>query len=189
MKIQNLFYILVAAFIICSMIFQAFSSSSTGKRSTKLKIASKTSWILAILCILPIVFRESISNHILTRETEIWEKYQIPPIDSSMSHDNLGRHISRYYSTSKDSILFYSRITRFDLFDIYKIEDVYLNRKLKLSLNATFIKPNLLRDSSQAYSLQNMDSPFINSGLEINKHSFDSTLIQWGLYEDYMKRR
>jgi hypothetical protein len=105
-----------------------------------------------------------------------------------MIHDNHGRDISRYYSNSKDTILYYSRITRFDLFDIYKIEDVYLNRKLKLSLKATFLKPNLLRDSSWVYFLQNMNNPIANSGLKINKHSFDSTLIQWGLYKDYLKR-
>jgi hypothetical protein len=124
----------------------------------------------------------------LSSEQDFWEKYGIPQNDSTMIYSYSSRHDDYYYSYSNDSILHFSKRIRFDITDIYSVTDVFINRREWLTLTTTFIKPNILRDSSRIYSLVNWRGPGKKSETPIDKKGFDQIIEEWGLSEKIYKR-
>jgi hypothetical protein len=98
-----------------------------------------------------------------------------------VDHISKGKYI-QYESDSGDSILYRRKTIRFDLFDIYSVSDLFINTKVQLSLSTTFIIPDLLRDSSRVYTLYSTKRPSAHPEKNLSKHSFDSTLKEWGLF-------
>lgn len=189
MKTQSLFYIICGFFFLAGIIGQVVSLSSKKPELIKTgKLINRFSWIVALLFYSLIVFKGANKNYNIRKEMDFWDRYKIPQIDSTMIYNSSDEDRATYLSNSKDSILHFRKTVSYDLFDIYAVTDEFTNRKAKLILTSTFIKPNILRDSSRVFTLKYLYNPRINSGVPVDKHYFDSTLKNWGLSDNLYKR-
>lgn len=124
----------------------------------------------------------------LSSEQDIWTKYHIPQIDSTMVYYHATKHSVSYMSYSKDSIVHFSKCVTYDIFDIYSVTDLFHNSKERKSLFSTFIMPNILRDSSRVFKVENWDDPKHLYSKSLSKQDFDNIMIKWGLTDNLYKR-
>jgi hypothetical protein len=127
-------------------------------------------------------FLGSSNKHfVLYSSQDFWEKYKLPQIDNMMPLLVSNRDQVYFTTISKDSIRHVEKSIEYDIFDIYSITDRFVNNKENKSLEITFIKPNIIRDSSRIIILED----FHNSAqIHLDTLSFnhgDSVLSSWGL--------
>lgn len=187
MKTETLFYFISAFFGIVTIIGLLLGAHYDKPRLSKKWILFwRFSWIMAalIFSLLQINGRSRIYN--LNSEQMFWDKYKIPQIDSTMIYNYATKNRTMYLSYSNDSILHSSKTVDYDLFDIYCVTDVFINRRDSLILTTTFINPNLLRDSSRKFTLDK--GIMYKPTNQINKQDFDKTIKDWGLSDNLNKQ-
>jgi hypothetical protein len=187
MKTATLFYFISAFFGIATIVglFLGAYYDKTPLRK-KRTFFWRFSWLMAalIFSLLQINGRSRIYN--LNSEQMFWDKYRIPQIDSTMIYNYATKNSTMYLSYSNDSVLHRSKTVDYDLFDIYSVTDVFINRRDSLILTTTFINPNLLRDSSRTFTLDK--GIMYKPTNQINKAEFDKTIKDWGL-SDYLDKQ
>lgn len=188
MKTQTLLYFISAFLVIVTIASYLLANYVQNPGLSKiLNQVWKPSWILALLLFI-VPMNGLHRNYQLSSEQNFWEKYRIPQIDSTMIYNYSSKHEDTYYSYSKDSILHFSKRVIFDVTDIYSVTDIFMNRIDSLTLITTFIKPNMLRDSSRVYALVKWRGSKKASSKPIDKQDFDRTINDWGLNEKIYKR-
>jgi hypothetical protein len=188
MKTQTLLYFISAFLVIVTITSYLLANYVQNPNLRKiLNHVWKPSWILALfIFIVPI--NGFHRNYQLSAEQEFWARYKIPQIDSTMIYNYSSNHEDFYYSYSKDSILHFSKRVKFDVTDIYSVSDVFINKSDSLILTMTFIKPNIIRDSSRVYKLEKWGGVKNRATKSIDKTDFDRTIKDWGLNEKIYKR-
>lgn len=188
MKTQTLLYFISAFLVIVTI--ASYLLANYVQNSSVNKILNhvwKPSWILALF-ILIVPMNGFHRNYQLSAEQEFWTKFKIPQIDSTMIYNYSSKQEDTYYSYSKDSIVHFSKRVIFDVTDIYSVSDVFINKSDSLVLTTTFIKPNIIRDSSRVYGLENWGGVKNRSTKQIDKIEFDRTINDWGLNEKIYKK-
>ncbi|KAF5049232.1 hypothetical protein DSECCO2_441840 [anaerobic digester metagenome] len=127
-------------------------------------------------------------NYSVSSCQDFWSLHQLPQIDSTMSLIDYSSKRDFYLSWSKDSIKHHSKTVRYDIFDIYSIEDDFSNSKTDQFLTMTYVKHNLLRDSSRTYTIRKWSRYPEEKPDTISKAQFDSIIGNWGLSDKIFKR-
>ncbi len=170
MKTETFFWIIIGIFgliAILGLILILQDKEKTGKKLLKL------SGISIFFIFFFIINAPRTQNYSLYRDQEFWKKHGLPQIDSCMFLEFNTDKLLSYSSWSKDSVNHIRKSIRFDIFDIYSVNDVFINRKESKTLTYYFIKPNILRDSSLIVTINN-DT--------ISKTEGDLILKDWGIY-------
>jgi len=188
MKTQTLLYFISAFLVILSIASYLLANYVQNPSLSKImNHVWKPSWFLALFIFI-VPMNRFHRNYELSSEQKFWEKYKIPQIDSTMIYNYSSKHEDTYYSYSQDSILHFSKRVVFDATDIYSVTDVFINKIDSLILTTTFIKPNILHDSSRVYTLENWGGVKNRFIKPIDKKDFDRSIKDWGLNEKIYKR-
>ncbi|MFB6344124.1 hypothetical protein ACE1ET_20565 [Saccharicrinis sp. FJH62] len=169
MKTETFFWIIIGIFgliAILGLILILQNKEKTGEKILKLSGGF-------IVFIFFFINAPRTRYYSLYSEQKFWKEYGLPQIDSCMYLDYLNKDNISYLSWCKDSVLHTRKSIEYDIFDIYSIEDVFINRKESKTLTYYFIKPNILRDSSLIVTINN-DT--------ISKMEGDLILKDWRLY-------
>lgn len=186
MKTETLFYFISAFFGIVTIIGLLLGVHYDKPRLSKKWILFwRFSWIMAALIFLLLQTNGRSRIYNLNSEQMFWDKYNIPQIDSTMIYTDATKNRAMYLSNSNDSIRHSSKMVYYDLFDIFSVTDVFINRRDSLILTTTFINPNLLRDSSRKFTLDK--GIMYKPRNQINKQDFDKTIKDWGLSDNLNK--
>ncbi|MFB6319034.1 MULTISPECIES: hypothetical protein [unclassified Saccharicrinis] len=146
------------------------------------KILKKSGSLLLTVLLISFIFSDLHRDYSIYEEQNTWKKYQLPQLDSLMYLNIIETKWSNYRSLSQDSIYHSGKIIRFDLFDIYSIEDDFINKKQDKILTLKFIKPNIIRDSLRVMTLKTRSDYMNKLPIETLTFSqFDSVLTDWGL--------
>ncbi len=124
----------------------------------------------------------------LQSEQVLWEKYKLPQIDSTMVYYRAFDDEAQYRSRQKKIIYHSRKIVEYDLFDIFSIEDSFINRKESLVLTTVFIMPNVYRDSSRTFMIQDLNYSKDETRKMITKEKYDSIINRWGLKNKIYKK-
>ena len=147
-------------------------------------ILKKAFYALNSIFLVFLVF-SSTRPYSLSSEQKRWDKYKLPQINSHMQLVTYNLWGAHYVTTQRDSIYHSTKYLEFDLFfDIYSVEDKFVNVQENKLLTMKFITPSLLRDSSRLITIKTL-SDFSNK-LPVDTltfQQFDSVLVDWGLYE------
>ncbi len=152
---------------ILGLIFILLDKKINGKRLLKISGYS----ILFIFIF--IINVPKIQSYNLHQAQIFWEKHGLPQIDSSMCLELLTNDLILYSSWCEDSVLHSRKWIEYDIFDIYSVEDIFINKEKSKILTYYFIKQNILRDSSLIVTINN-DT--------ISKMEGDLVLKDWGIY-------
>jgi energy-coupling factor transporter transmembrane protein EcfT len=171
MKTETFFWIIIGLFAliaILGLIFILKDKEKIGKRLLK------SSGYSILFIFIFIIRTPGTQNYVLHNDQELWKEYGLPQIDSCMFLEfNTDKFLS-YSSWCKDSVSHFRKWIEYDIFDIYSIKDVFINKKESKTLTYYFVKPNLLRDSSLIVTINN-DT--------ISKMQGDLILKDWGIYK------
>lgn len=187
----ELFLILFAVFLLVVVILGLFlyAQSEKAKRSKAGKIILKISVVFFLINGFFLTNGSGRNdNYSNSSCQEYWGQHQLPQIDSTMSLIDFSRKRDYYLSWSKDSIKHHSKTVRYDIFDIFSIEHNFSNSKTNQFLTMTYVKHNILRDSSRTYVIRKWSSDLHAKPDTISKAQFDSIIENWGLSDKIYKR-
>lgn len=171
MKTETFFWIIIGLFALIALlgfIFILKDKEKIGKRLLK------SSGYAILFIYIFIISAPRTQNYVLYKDQELWEKYGLPQIDSCMFVEFNTNKFLIYSSWCNDSITHLRKWVEYDIFDIYSIKDVFINKRDSQTLTFNFIKPNILRDSSLIVTINN-DT--------ISKTQGDLILKDWGIYK------
>lgn len=170
MKTETFFWIIIGIFgliAILGLILILQDKEKTGKKLLKL------SGFSMLFIFFFIINAPRTQYYSLYQEQELWEKYGLPQIDSCMFLEFNSKAFLSYSCWCNDSVTHRSKWIEYDIYDIYSIRDVFINKKESKTLTYYFVKPNILRDSSLIVTI-NKDT--------ISKAEGDLILKDWGIY-------
>ena len=147
------------------------------------KVIYNISWRLAVIPLFFVLYEFNDKNYDLSSTQDFWLKYDLPLVDTFMPLTHLNKSFALYSSISDKPIRHQQKWMKYDVFDVYECEDIFINEIEDLKLSIEFIKPNILRDSSRLILLQPIGK---NSWEDIDSLSLsqsDSVLQAWGLLE------
>jgi hypothetical protein len=181
MKTTTLLFFIIGLIALVA-IFGLIKVLRSPESKTGEKILKKSGTMIIMLILISLINSDLPRNYSLYDDQNTWEKYHLPQIDSLMRLNIIRPQWSHYNSMNKDSIYHSDKMTHFDLFDIYSIEDDFVNEIQDKILTVKFIKPNIIRDSLRVITLKSrsdyMDKLPVDT---LSMTQFDSILIDWGL--------
>jgi hypothetical protein len=171
MKTETFFWFIIGLFALIAILGLIFILKDKEKIGERLL---KSSGFSILLIFIFINNAPRIQNYNLYNEQELWKEYGLPQIDSCMFLEFKTDNFLSYSSWCKDSVTHLRKWIEYDIFDIYSIKDVFINKKESKTLTYYFIKPNILRDSNLIVTINN-DT--------ISKMQGDLILKDWGIYK------
>lgn len=173
---------IVAVFSISTLfgwIFYLDENSAVRKKVGK--IIYDISWRLAVLPIFIAVFWPAQRDYDLYFAQQFWIKHDLPQIDTLMHLTHFSRRFLLYSSLSDKPVRHDKKYVGYDIFDEYKCEDNFINEIEEKILTLTYIKPNIIRDSSRIWTLKSINSESFNNIDTLSNYESDSILVAWGL--------
>ena len=188
MKTSTLFYI-IAGILLLVVIIGYIIYLTAKKDKIGLIILKKAGYILVVLIFLEMIYSDQHRDYSLRHDQDTWTKYNLPQIDSLMHLHTTSPRWAYYKSSSTDSIIHSSKMILYDLFDIYSIEDDFINKEQDKLLTIKFVKPNIIRDSSRIITLSTKsDYKGILPIDTLTVSQCDSVLTDWGLRNGLYKK-
>lgn len=188
MKTETFFWIIGISFGILTLIGWILHLDEKSNIKKKIgKIIFSISWRMTLL---PIIIALLISNerdYDLNVAQEFWTDFHLAQIDSMMHLTNFNKHFVMYSSLSKSQIRHDTKFMKFDLFDIYKNKDSFVNEIESKELIIEFTKPNFHRDSLRVITIKDTSRAKHSNIDTLTNFQCDSVLIAWGLSNIYNK--
>ncbi len=186
MKFETLFWIIAGVLFFIGLICMMIVLKKMGEAPKAIKFGK---WILTTIGVLLfwIFYIPDRTNYHVDFDSSDWEEYGVPQIDSLMFLSRWDNGEQRYSSWSKDSIRHYSKTIEYDMFDIYKIEDLFINRIEDLELIMTYIKPNVIRDEERLNILQKRNGRTTEIIDTLDLPQAKELLTSWGFSDDLFK--
>lgn len=184
MKTELFLYILIACFVVIGFVGLILYTQDKKPKLNPIGKYVARSALYVIMIILIMLHNRGDDAYSLSSEQRFWQKNQLPQIDSTMIYEYSSKSMRNYISYSKDSILHYAKLIEKDVFDIYSVTDVFINRKENIELQSKFIKQNFLRDSARFFTMGKWIDNTNSIKDTIPKAQFDSIIATWGLSEN-----
>jgi hypothetical protein len=186
MKSITLFWIVIAGLTFIGLICYGIFLKKMGDAPRAIKLGNRIFTIIGVLFFW-ILYIPDRTNYHLDFDSSDWEEYGVPQNDSLMFLSRWDNGEQRYSSWSYDSIRHYSKTVEYDMFDIYKIEDLFINRIEDLELIMIFIKPNIIRDERRLNILQKINGRTTEIIDTLDLPQTKELLTSWGFSDDLFK--
>ena len=173
MKATYIAWVLIAHFWLIAIVGWVVWMRTGSKRAEKTMYKFNI-FGLSIFLVFGMLDDMRIYKYNMTRYQYFNQEYGLPQIDSCMYVYQIDDESITHIAGFGDSISHLSKVTNYDLFDVYDVTDEFRNRKTGANLSYYFIKPNIIRDSLRVV-IFNQDT--------ITKFQGDSILKEWHLYE------